>query len=327
MKMLDFESLVSEIRKINQSGKRALITFHSVGDSDSVASAFALSSYIKNSKVVTPDTITWNSKRILKELGFKEKIPNVFDRSADVIVLLDVNNFDGCGAFEDELKNFDGDILIIDHHLLNQQTNQSEIFNDENYSSTSGIVFEVLRSLNHTVDKKTAKLLAIGIISDSAEFKNSNYETFIQLGELLKLGSTDYVSLLDEIRRVSPAKDRMKTVKRLFGSDVVVKSDLLFVSGGSDTHANILADMAINCGADIALFYSVSKDEISFSARMRPPLDRELDIHLGKVMNQLSTIINGSGGGHPCAAGAYGKNRTETAKQRFIDGFEKIIFG
>jgi nanoRNase/pAp phosphatase (c-di-AMP/oligoRNAs hydrolase) len=63
--------------------------------------------------------------------------------------------------------------------------------------------------------------------------------------------------------------------------------------------------------------------EVSFSARMRPPLDRKLHLHLGVLMQSLAKIINGTGGGHPCAAGAYGPL---TSKGReFEDKFRERI--
>jgi alanyl-tRNA synthetase len=94
---------------------------------------------------------------------------------------------------------------------------------------------------------------------------------------------------------------------------------MLMLYGQARMHANKVADDAIRIGADVALFYTISKREISFSARLRPPLDAECDINLGKTMKSLAPLINGNGGGHPCAAGAYGTNRSNAPT--FIKSF------
>ena len=92
---------------------------------------------------------------------------------------------------------------------------------------------------------------------------------------------------------------------------------------GKGFRANMDADDAIKVGADVSLFYSISSNEISFSARLRPLLDKERGIHLGKVMASLAPIIKGHGGGHPCAAGAYG--RESDAAQEFVNSFISTV--
>ena len=46
--------------------KRTLLTFHSIGDTDSISSAFALLKFFNNATIATPDFITGNSRRILE---------------------------------------------------------------------------------------------------------------------------------------------------------------------------------------------------------------------------------------------------------------------
>ena len=82
---------------------------------------------------------------------------------------------------------------------------------------------------------------------------------------------------------------------------------------------------AIKIGADIALFYSESENEISFSARCRPTLDAEMNMHLGRIMRAISGTIEGTGGGHPCAAGAYGPKKE--GRDAFVKAFRDRVFG
>jgi nanoRNase/pAp phosphatase (c-di-AMP/oligoRNAs hydrolase) len=322
MHAIDF----AELKRILGSHKsvRTIITFHSIGDTDSVASAFSLAEYFSNSTIVTPDFITSNSKHILDRLGFPPgTIKNTFDESAEFIVMVDVNNFDDCGAFKDRLARASQEILAMDHHISQSIDKDSFFsFNDEAYNSTSSIVFDLLKSLGFKIDSKTAELLASGIVSDSAEFRNSTPSTFVQIGELLRIANKDYQTLLLDMRHTAAPENRQDAIKSLFNSEVMIRKNLVFVIG-KGFRANIAADDAIRVGADVALFHSISSSEISFSARLRPLLDKERSIHLGKVMAALAPIIKGHGGGHPCAAGAYGSEAG--AAQEFINSFVNAV--
>jgi nanoRNase/pAp phosphatase (c-di-AMP/oligoRNAs hydrolase) len=306
MGIIDFEILRSTL--MDYKTKKVMLTFHSLGDTDSVSSAFGLAEYFNDSTIVTPDFITANSKRILDQLGFDEgRITTKFDDSADLVIMLDVNNFEDCGAFKNKLNARKGPVLIIDHHAAQAMAKENVmVFNDEFYNSTASIVYEVLRLAGVMISKSIAELIALGIISDSAEFRNASYRTFEEVGELLNIANVDYVSLLPIMQHTASVDAREQSMHDLFNSKTSVVAGLLFATGIAKGHANQSADDAIKVGADLALFYSINKKEVSFSARLRPPLDKELNVHLGRIMRSLGPIIGGHGGGHPCAAGAYG---------------------
>ncbi len=314
MEILSFDKLKELIAGIGK--KRVMLTFHSVGDTDAVAAAYALKLYLDNASIVAPDRITANARHILERLGMSSEIPNVFDSSMDVVIMLDVNNFEDCGAFYQRLMEFKGKIIMIDHHLIKMIDKEVYVFNSEDFSATSSIVFELLSALGAKIDRNTAILLALGIISDSAEFKNSKPLTFEQIAKLMKIANIDYPSLLEYVQHTARPEEREELLLSMVKSHIAVKYGLLFVEGFAERNANIVADNAIKIGADVALFYSIAYGEVSFSARLRPPLDKKLGIHLGYVMKKLAYLINGTGGGHPCAAGAYGNE---------ISGIEDFI--
>lgn len=322
MQKLDFNNLIEFINK--NKDKKTLISFHSIGDTDSIASAFGISLIFKNSTISAPDNITSNSSSILKKLNYNNILKS-FDMDSELIILLDLNDFDECGDFKDKLKQFKKNILIIDHHFPNEIADDNVfVFDDENYSSTTSIIYKLLNEFSIPVNINLAKLFALGIISDSAEFKNSNADTFLQIGALLKIIKLDYMSLLNEFKHISDVKERARTIKEIVKSTIIIKNSLLFVFGNTKAHSNIIADNMIKIGADIALFYSISSKEISFSTRLRPGLDKKFDINLGKIMKSIAYIIQGSGGGHHCAAGAYGL--LDYKKDEFINIFiEKIL--
>lgn len=150
----------------------------------------------------------------------------------------------------------------------------------------------------------------------------------MQLGELLAIAGTDYISLMTETGHISPAEERAKTVEDVMEAKVFVRNGLLFMHGACHAYANLAADDAIRIGADVALFHSLGR-EVSFSSRLRPTLDKKYNIHLGKIMKQLSPLIGGTGGGHPCAAGAYGSEGANASEfeERFIEAIAERAAG
>ncbi len=306
MEQIDFDGLVKVVR--DSAGSRAVLTFHSMGDTDSVASAVALSSYMKNSTIVAPDSITANSRVTLSKCGFNpDDIKSGIPGDAELAVLLDVNNLEDCGSVGAEILHLGLPVLVVDHHAASKiDVEKLRVFNDESYNSASSIVYAVLKALGAGINQSMAKLLAMGIISDSAEFKNSTSLTFSQLGELFSKADTDYMSILHEFVHLADPEARAKTIRDLFSSSVEVREGLVFVHGTTGSHASSAADDAIKVGADLAVFVAEDAKEVKLSARLRPTLDSAYGVHLGMIMKRVGKLINGTGGGHPCAAGAYG---------------------
>ena len=325
MESITLEGLCREISSIGE--RRAMITFHSVGDTDSIAAAVGLQGVLKNATIASPDFITSNSRRILDGLGLGHSmISKEFDSSADTIILVDVNNLGDCGAFGDVIEESKARLLVIDHHYSQEISRGNAcVFNDESYNSASSIVYEVMKRLGARIDPRTARLIAMGIISDSAELTNSFPDTFVQLGELMRIGGTDYPSLARELQHMAPIDDRKRFIGDLFNSRIMEENGMVVLCGSAGMHANKIADDAIRIGADAALFYTEHNGELSFSARLRPPLDREKGINLGAIMKGLAETIAGHGGGHPCAAGAYGPG--VGGKERFIEAFMRKLHG
>jgi nanoRNase/pAp phosphatase (c-di-AMP/oligoRNAs hydrolase) len=323
---MGFDEIVSELKAL--ATKKVCITFHSVGDTDSVSSAFGIASIIQGAKIATPDYITSNSRRILELFGYDpSSISTSIEDGLDAVVMVDVNNYEDCGSFSEALKRYGDKVMAIDHHVPSQSPIRG--YNDENYNSAASIVYAILKKLGILINQDLASLLAAGIISDSAEFKNSMPDTFIQLGELLKIAGTDYMDILTRISPVGDVNGRRATFADLQESHAEVYNNLLVVRGKAHSHSNLAADNAIRCGVDFALFHSSNNSEVSFSARLRPTLDSKYGIHLGKIAQKLAYLIGGTGGGHPCAAGAFGKKEEGWSifEETFVNEVLKLVGG
>lgn len=306
-RLLDFKGLYDFLRE--HKNDKCMITFHAIGDRDAVGSAIPLSRYMTDSVVATPDYITNNAKYMLERVGYGSKVETKFREDASLIIVLDTNVLGSVGSFKEKIESSAATVLFIDHHLLQETEERFVMFNDESFNSTAGIVYNAMKVLDFSVDKGSAILLLNGIISDSAEFRNASSETFRQISELLDAAGTTYVEVMSYFHNPIAVNNRYSLIRELYQASVEITGKYLVVYGLTNVHANIAADMAIQTGADFAVFWAVNEREASISARLRPPLDSKLHIHLGRTLHEAAAYINGNGGGHPCAAGAYGPNK------------------
>lgn len=322
MRKVDFDGLCGILREYR--GRKVLLTFHSIGDRDGVGSAAALSSFFSDSVVATPDFITNNAKKMLEYVGYGARLDTRFREEADLAIILDANTPDVLGGFKERLGKFRGDVLVIDHHAPHDDfRGDVATFNDEAYNSTSSIVYDALRALGAEVSKGAAFLLLNGIIADSADLRNSSPTTFRQIADLLEISKVDFSFISEYYHANVPVRNRYETVEDIYSSKAEIVGDYVVMYGRAHARANVAADAALNLGADAAVFWVTTEREASLSARLLSPLDKKLGIHLGVMMEAVAGIVGGTGGGHACAAGAYGPRR-EGAQEAGEEVLRKI---
>jgi nanoRNase/pAp phosphatase (c-di-AMP/oligoRNAs hydrolase) len=320
MRNITFLELCNTLKE--SRNKKVVLTFHTIGDRDGVGSATALSEYFTNASVATPDFITTNARRMLEYLGLSDKVKSNYPDDADMIIVMDANNLFALGKHEKMFENFKGELLFIDHHAPQERLPESAmVFNDESYNSTASIVYEVMKNLNFGITKEIAILLLNGITADSADLQNSSPQTFMQISELLETSKMEFSFFSEYYHRGIPAKNKYKVINDLQEASAEIVGDFILIHGHATEHANIAADTAMQMDADATLFWAVSNVEASISARLRSPLDKELSIHLGIMMKEIGGMLGGNGGGHACAAGAYGPRReaAEEAANRAVE--------
>ncbi len=308
MRAIDLDELCSTL-KANKD-KRVVLTFHTIGDRDAVGSAMALSEFFPKSSVVTPDFITSNAKRMLSYLGLQGSISTKLPESVDLVIVLDANNTFALGRIAERLAPSLAKMVFIDHHALHKEENiEASVFNDETYNSTSSIVYEAMKRLGAPIGKNTAVLMLNGIIADSAGMQNSSPLTFKQVAELLEIAKINFSFFSEYVHESIPVSNRQQVIRDISSAKSEEVGKYLLVYGKASEHANVVADAALKLEADASVFWVEGSTEASISARLRPPLDKKLSMHLGLIMEDIGHLIGGNGGGHACAAGAYGMKR------------------
>lgn len=309
---ITFEKLCDIIESYRS--RKVAVTFHAVGDLDSVSSAAALSEYIAGAKIAVPDFISGSAARILKGQGY-DLWDNRSISGAEAVIVVDTNGLGSMGSISQQIKESTAELLFIDHHVPSDGIPQRAlVFNDQSFNSAASIVYAVLERLRFSIPERAMRLLLYGIIADSAELKNASHVTFGQISALLSKTGLDYGGILHDIYRRDTYDARKSHISDLFASTVELQSEYVIVYGVASGHPNDLAEKALSIGADIAVFWSISNGEASISARMYPGLNSKLSINLGDLMKDAALMLKGQGGGHPCAAGAYGPYTSHAAE-------------
>lgn len=327
-RLSDINEILSFIK--DRTKKRTWITFHSIGDRDCVGASLAIKSIFESAQISTPDFITNNSKSMLRRINLLKEIKTSIPKDPELIIILDANRFELLGSFENYVKNNKNcEVLFIDHHEFPSMPgykNNNYVFNDEQYNSASSIVYEIVKRFGIQLEKEVAMALLNGIVADSANFQNADSTTFMQISELLKLCKMNYQKIIG-IHQNIPSPTRKNVMEDLFNAKIDQAGEFIIIEGLALYHANLAAEAALNIGADAAVFWSIKNNEVSLSARLRSPLDKEYNLHLGKVMDNIGAMLEGTGGGHPCAAGAYGKKKSaiNNAKEYVIKNIREAL--
>ncbi|MFH1306251.1 MAG: DHH family phosphoesterase [Candidatus Micrarchaeota archaeon] len=291
-----------KIKKIFSSfkKKKAIITFHSLADLDACASALVLAQELGNAEIGMPDRINSESKRVLgknsgkflKFLELRKKFPKA------KIILLDCNE----KSLLPHLHENEADVLI-DHHALQKNSVDAKIkwINPE-ASSTSEMIGELVKN----PDAFQAKMLVLGILSDSANLANANAGTFSVLSKLLSKCNESYEAMHSMLRIPRSVESRMRVLEGLRNINFMQKGGIICAIAQVSSNESHVADAFIRAGADGAFVGAAGRNSARVSARVKQRMVAHID--LPKLMGEVGKIIGGGGGGHPAAAGATGAN-------------------
>jgi nanoRNase/pAp phosphatase (c-di-AMP/oligoRNAs hydrolase) len=243
-----------------------------------------------------PDTLNSHARKLLKFLNLKL---DEYDPSHEALIVLDTHSRRLLGNFSIEKAD-----IVIDHHLKQDSIDARHAIIDSSYSSTSEIVYEILKQLGPVNDTAATCILA-GMISDSACFKNASRRTFQYISEAMGISKVDYGELLEVIDSRPDVSQRMAVLKAVQRCELERVGDFLIASSNVNACESLAAESLVNLGADVA-FVAYSGEDARISARMRLGLEDRLNLAL--VMAEAGKILGGSGGGHEMAAGANGPN-------------------
>jgi len=301
-----------------------LLLCHHNADPDALGSAIAFSRYLESLglkyRIGVAQSVSSYAKRLL-QFAEVEKDPEVKE---DVVVIFDTSSPEQLEPVEIPKDRV---IIVIDHHIEKKKPIKAKVrVVDSSRTSTAEIVWELLKYLNF-YDLTSAKAILAGIVTDTANFRFANSKTFktvseilsifnIQMGEIFNLVAPVSDENIDQAKRMAILKacQRMEVKK--------VKRYVIAISKVS-AYESLACKTFLQLGADVAIVGS-DKEGVRISARAREYLVKR-GLHLGKLMEKVGPIIDGSGGGHSGAAGANGKRNFDKAIKFLVREIEKFL--
>lgn len=328
-----------EIREILENSKKAVIISHMHPDGDAVGSSIALcnilNSYGIETRIVLPNPPAQNLRAVagVENIVYHFETPDISSaiiKESDTIFCLDFNNIQDriLHLKKPILANTTAKMVLIDHHQSPPEDVFDCMFSDVSKSSTSLMIYELIKELGLTkfIDKNTAEALYIGMMTDTGNFTYGNLapELFRTLAELVELGVQPNVLYTRIFNTQSQSQIKLcayALYEKMYvnldlkcGYIVLTKEELEkfnFTEGDLEGLVNV--PLSIEGIVNSAIFIE-KKDLVKTS--LRSLLD-------GIDVNKFARLYF-IGGGHINAAGGKSYTTIEEAVEKYINGLKKI---
>jgi bifunctional oligoribonuclease and PAP phosphatase NrnA len=311
-------------RLIEHIGESVLVIGHHNADPDALGAAVGVKELVSHLKpqtivqIVMPKDISKTSQLLINELGLE-----VFEEATlepDSLVIVDSGGLNQLGAWESVILKKDFVITLIDHHVLDVNLVKlvDLLIHNENASSTCELVYNLFENYGVTPSVETSKALLAGLMFDTKFFSIGDRRAFETASKLLSnIGDVSEVrSLLNVERDISEKIARIKTAQR---STIHLLNEWLVVISKIGSFQASGARALVSLGADLAIVSGSNLEGLRGSLRSTNHFYNETGIHLGEILLELSTGSDGTGSGHPTAAGYNGPIS--------FDEFNEIILG
>jgi len=292
------KSLLNKLYKEIKKYDEIVIARHVGPDPDAIASQIALRDSI---------SITFPNKKVYAVGASVAKFkyygtlnhPNYEELNKPLLIVLDVPNISRI----DGIEHLDyANILKIDHHPKEDIEAIVEWI-DERKSSTCQMVAEFILNTRLKLNEKIAENLFLGMVSDSERFslKNTTYETFDTVKELLKQSNIDFTTLYDVL--YTRPFNEYKFIAHITNNLVINENKLGYIKISDEELKEFNVDVATpsnlinnyNFIEELLVWIFITEDvknkQYKISIRSRGP-----------IINNIASNYNG--GGHKFASGA-----------------------
>jgi phosphoesterase RecJ-like protein len=207
-------------------------------------------------------------------------------------------------------------IVEIDHHK-NDNTIADLCLNDDTAAATAILVYNIMRAANMNIDSIASDLLALGILTDTGNFK------FVRNGDALRIMADlidsgvnvrNLIEMMNNKQRKAVQLEAQTAANAEFFYNgrlalaTVSKKDYKYLDGRGELVLNLLGQIK---GVEYIVLLKEQKPEqtgVSIRSR-RKPIDG-IAVALG-------------GGGHERAAGAIVRDNMENVRKRILELFKE----
>ena len=301
------------------SGRKVLILAHKGADIDAMASAasvFLSFSPFCRPTIGVPDHISRPALNVVKKFSLRYTInPNVSD--FDALILVDLNSWKMLGSLAEQVRDFTGELLVIDHHekSFDAIVNEDCPLLDENAVSCTQLIYKFLQKTGLDITPTITSLLALGLIADSGHFLYADKDSFSLMAKLLEKADMKYKDMLSMLLVETDHGEKIAMLKaakrvRIFGYGPAI----IAISNVGSFEADS-ATVLVKVGADVS-FVAAEYDKeqetiVSSRASYQFCKNHGFDI-VKDVFEPLHEFFEGDGGGHQRAAAFTAKTLDST---------------
>jgi len=278
-------------------GKRAILTFHSLGDLDAVGSAIALRRALGSKCIIAPpDRPSSSARKLLAYSGEETTLfSDVKLTSKDIVVALD----SASPHLMAHLAGITPDLLIDHHTRFGGEIRAKHEICDPVASSTCEMLYFILKP----TDRLSCIALLIGLVSDTSAFKYATPRTFEAASALLEHSGMSYSQILPIAVSPESLSERIEALRSCKSVSAEKIGEHVIATAMAKSHEAHFAEVLVHLGADAA-FVGCEGEDGRISARMRDTMAGRL--HLDRIMFEVGKVLGGRGSGHELAAGASG---------------------
>ena len=313
------ENKIKDFFEHIKAAKSIVIMGHKNPDGDSLCSVLALAHLIELNFGVQPlcvydgnisDSLDYVPHRHRIKYFERVDLTQIFD----VAIVMDSGNQAHIGRPRPLVDNAKF-IIEIDHHK-NDNTIADLCLNDDTAAATAIIVYNVMRAANMNIDSIASDLLALGILTDTGNFK------FVRNGDALRIMADlidsgvnvrNLIELMNNKQRKAVQLEAQTAANAEFFYNgrlalaTVYKKDYKYLDGRGELVLNLLGQIK---GVEYIVLLKEQKPEqtgVSIRSR-RKPIDG-IAVALG-------------GGGHERAAGAIVRDNIDAVRERILELFK-----
>lgn len=314
------ENKIKEFFEHIKSAKSIVIMGHKNPDGDSLCSVLALAHLIELNFGVQPlcvydgnisDSLDYVPHRHRIKYFERVDLTQIFD----VAIVMDYGNQAHIGGPRPLVDNAKF-IVEIDHHK-NDNTVADLCLNDDTAAATAILVYNIMRAANMNIDSIASDLLALGILTDTGNFK------FVRNGDALRIMADlidsgvnvrNLIELMNNKQRKAVQLEAQTAANAEFFYNgrlalaTVSKKDYKYLDGRGELVLNLLGQIK---GVEYIVLLKEQKPEqtgVSIRSR-RKPIDG-IAVALG-------------GGGHERAAGAIVRDNMENVRKHILELFKE----
>lgn len=314
------------MKKINElinNADRILIISHKRPDGDSIGSQAGLAAALhdagKQVSVYNADPVP-EMFRFLKASSY---IENEFKEAEyDLVIFLDCADIDRPGKIMKEIGSLIDDTVTvnIDHHVSNTGFAAYNHVETE-ASSTSEIVYRLLKMLGYSISEDSATALLCGLITDTGFFKfnNVNHNTLSMASDIMSMGG-DLFSIsmhaymerpIEKMHLLSRVFDRIK-INNNIALSYIKETDFTELDAKSEYTDGLVNEILYIRNITGSILCIEDGPGVRISFRSKDGID----------MNELASHYGG--GGHINAAGAYVKDGLMHVLERLSEDIKEL---